>query len=264
MVENELTSDLVWGRHPVAAALTAGRVNKLWILRGASGLEDVLNAARASRVVFQWVDRQRLDGLTGGAVHQGVAARVSAHEYQTLDDLFSAGRPSPLLLLDGVTDPHNLGAILRNAAFFGARGVVIPRWRSAGMTGAVDKASAGAAGLVPLVQVANIGQTILELKKKDYWVYGADAAGRSCAAFDFAQPVALVIGAEGTGLHRLVRERCDDLIAVPGEAKVPSLNASCASAALLYELYRRRGPDPRSGGGGPLPGSGSGNGGNPR
>ncbi len=231
---------MVWGRHPVAGALAAGRVNKLWLLKGASGLEEVLAAARAARVVFQWVDRRRLDSFARSAVHQGVVARVSAFTYDAWEDLWRKGKPSPLVLLDGVTDPQNLGAILRNAAFFGAGGVVIPRWRSAGLTGAMAKASAGALGLVPLVQVANVAQTILDLKELDYWVYGADAAGVSCARFDFAHPLALVIGSEGMGLHRLVRERCDALISVPGEARVPSLNASCAAAALLYELVRRQ------------------------
>lgn len=243
-MENELSDDLVWGRHPVESALASGRVNKLWLLKGAAGLEGLLRAAREARVVFQWVDRRRLDEMTRRAVHQGAAARVSAHAYETLDDLWARGTPAPLLLLDGVTDPHNLGAILRNAAFFGAGGVVIPRWRAAGVTGAVAKAAAGALGLVPLVQVANIAQTILDLKKKNYWIYGADAGGRSCATLDFASPVALVIGAEGAGLHRLVRERCDEIVSVPGEAKVPSLNASCAASALLYELFRRREPRP--------------------
>lgn len=238
-MEKKLTDDLVWGRHPVASALAAGRVTKLLLLRHGRELDDILRTARENRILFQWVDRHRLDALAPGAVHQGVMARVSSHRYHSLEDLLRTGCPSPLVLLDGVTDPHNLGAILRNAAFFSAQGVVIPRWRSAGLTGVVEKAAAGAMGVVPLVQVTNIGQTILDLKKKGYWIYGADATGTSCAVFDFASPVAIVIGAEGTGLHRLVRERCDALLGVPGLARVPSLNAACASSVLLYELHRR-------------------------
>lgn len=238
-MEKSLTGDLVWGRHPVAAALAGGRVTKLYLLRHGRDLDDLLRAAREARVLFQWVDRGRLDGMVPGNVHQGVVARVSGHRYHSLDDLWRSGTPSPLILLDGITDPHNLGAILRNAAFFSAQGVVIPRWRSAGLTGVVEKAAAGAMGVVPLVQVTNIAQTILELKEKGYWVYGADATGTASPVFDFAAPTALVIGAEGAGLHRLVRERCDALIGVPGTARVPSLNAACASAVLLYEFYRR-------------------------
>lgn len=236
----EESGDLVWGRHPVAAALAEGRVTKLFLSKGANDLEELMRLARERRVVFQWVDRQRLAGLAPGAVHQGVIARVSSYQYKDLEDLFDQGTPSPIVLLDGVTDPHNLGAIIRNAAFLGAHGVVIPRWRSAGLTGVVAKAAAGALEHIPLVQVANIAQAILDMKKKNYWVYGADAAGEPAHRFAWTGPLALVIGAEGEGLHRLVRERCDALVAVPGaRAGVPSLNASAASAVLLYALSRR-------------------------
>ena len=237
----ESESDLVFGRHPVAAALKEGRVNKLWLLRGPGGsaVDELVRLAKEQRVVFQWVDRQRLAGLAPGSVHQGAVARVSAHTYQTLDDLWALGRPAPLLVLDGITDPHNLGAILRNAAFFGTGGVILPRWRAAGITGVVAKAAAGTLGMVPVVQVANTAHTLIELKEKGYWVYGAAGEGDPCDRMDLTAPVALVIGAEGEGLHRLVRERCDHLIAVPGAGKTSSLNASCATAALLYELFRR-------------------------
>lgn len=239
--EKEDDSDLVFGRHPVIAALKEGRVNKLWLLRGPGGsaVDELVRLAKDQRVVFQWVDRQRMAGLAPGAVHQGAVARVSGYTYQTLDDLWALGRPAPLLVLDGITDPHNLGAILRNAAFFGTGGVILPRWRAAGITGAVAKAAAGTLGMVPVVQVANTAQTLFELKEKGYWVYGAAGEGDPCDRMDVTAPVALVIGAEGEGLHRLVRERCDHLIAVPGVGKTSSLNASCATASLLYELFRR-------------------------
>ncbi|MBL0058591.1 MAG: 23S rRNA (guanosine(2251)-2'-O)-methyltransferase RlmB [Elusimicrobia bacterium] len=234
-------SDLIFGRHPVAAALKEGIVNKLWLLRGPGGsaVDELVRLAREQRVVFQWVDRQRMAGLVPGSVHQGAAARISAYRYQTLDDLWALGQPAPLVVLDGITDPHNLGAILRNAAFFGAGGVILPRWRAAGITGAVAKAAAGTLGMVPVVQVANTAQTLLELKERGYWVFGAAAEGEPCDRWDVALPAVLVIGAEGEGLHRLVRERCDRLIAVPGSGRASSLNASCATAALLYELFRR-------------------------
>lgn len=240
MEEKVDRSDLVFGRHPVVAALKAGQVNKLWILRGPGGpaINELVQLARELRVVFQWVDRRRMAALAPGAVHQGVVARTSSYSYKTLDDLWALGRPDPILVLDGITDPHNLGAILRNAAFFGAGGVIVPRWRSAGLTGAAAKAAAGTLGLVPVVQVANTAQTLLELKEKGYWVYGADAGGVPCQKSPATRPTALVIGAEGEGLHRLVRERCDHILAIPGAGGVASLNASCAAAVLLYELFR--------------------------
>lgn len=234
--------DLVWGRHAVATALQEGRANKLWLQRGSGAADEMVRLARDHRVVFQWVDRQRLAVLAPGQTHQGVVARVSAHQFAVLDDLWEKGTPRLLLVLDGITDPHNLGAIIRSAAFFGAGAVLVPRWRAAGITGVVAKAAAGALEVVPLVQVANTAQALLTLKDKGYWVYGADAAGSPVDRFDFAHPAALVIGAEGEGLHRLVRERCDALIGIPGAGGVPSLNASCATATLLYECFRRARP----------------------
>ncbi len=214
------------------------RVNKLWLLKGVSGssVEDILQLAREKGVVFQWVHRDRIGQMSKGANHQGVVARVSGVDYGSLEDVLCSKTRSPLVLLDGIEDPHNLGAIMRNAAFFHAAAVVVPRWRSAGLSGAVLKASAGALAKVPLVQVTNMAQTILDLKKKDYWVYGADMEGESCDCFSFNDPFALVIGAEGTGLHRLVKERCDALVSIRGSGRMESLNASCASGVLLYEI----------------------------
>jgi len=245
MVEEKNAGELIYGRHPVLEALTAEgplKVNKLWLLRGGKGapVEEILRAARERHIVFQWVDRDRLNEMVRAANHQGVVARVSAFDYASLEDLLAAKR-SGLLLLDGIEDPHNLGAILRNAAFFGASGVVIPRWRSAGLSGAALKSSAGALAKIPLAQVTNIAQTIEELKKNNYWVYGADMKGEDCRRQVFHDPWALVIGAEGQGLHRLVKERCDALVKVPGSGGMESLNAASASAVMLYELFARRG-----------------------
>lgn len=235
----------MYGRHPVIELLQAEgdcRVNKLWLLKGAQGpgFEELLRLAQSRRIVFQWVERDRLTQMVRAANHQGVVARVSAFDYGSLEDLWAAGTPAPLVILDGIEDPQNLGAILRSAAFFGAAAVVIPRWRAAGLSGVVLKASAGALAKVPLVQVTNISQSLVEMKGKGYWVYGADGAGKLCGEVSFASPLALVIGAEGRGLHRLVREHCDELVAVPGSGGMASLNASCAASVLLYDLFRRK------------------------
>jgi 23S rRNA (guanosine2251-2'-O)-methyltransferase len=217
------------------------RVNKMWLLKGAVGgpMDEIVRQAQDRRIVFQWVERDRLTEMVRSENHQGVVARVSSVAYGSLDDLWATGLPSPLVLLDGIEDPQNLGAILRSAAFFGAGAVVIPRWRTAGLSGTVMKASAGALAKVPLVQVTNIAQTILDIKAKGYWVYGADGAGEPSTSIVLNTPLALVIGAEGEGLHRLVSERCHGLISVPGSGGMESLNASCASAVLLHEIFRR-------------------------
>ncbi|HRY28775.1 MAG TPA: 23S rRNA (guanosine(2251)-2'-O)-methyltransferase RlmB [Elusimicrobiota bacterium] len=238
--------DLVFGRKPVLELLTAGgarSVVKLWLLRGLAGppVDELVQRAKEKNIVFQWVDRQRLNQLTSGKNHQGVVARVSPFQYADLSDFLGAsGAPSGLLLLDGIEDPHNLGAILRSAAFFGAPAVIVPRWRSAGLSGTVAKTAAGALEKVPLIQVSNIAQTIADLKKRNYWVYGADMKGDPCDRTTLNEPYALVIGAEGAGLHRLVRERCDALVSIPGGGGMESLNASCAAGVFLYELFRRR------------------------
>ncbi len=242
-VETPSSDDFLYGRHPVLEMLSAEgecRVNKLWLLKGAqgSGFEELLRLAQERRVVFQWVDRDRLDFMVRSANHQGVVARVSSVGYGDWNSLVKDGS-TPLLLLDGIEDPHNVGAILRSAAFFGAKGVIVPRWRSAGLSGTVMKASAGALAKVPMVQVANIAQALLDLKEKGYWIYGADGTGEPASSIVLNSPLALVIGAEGSGLHRLVKDRCDALMAVPGSGGMESLNASCAAAVLLHEIFRR-------------------------
>jgi 23S rRNA (guanosine2251-2'-O)-methyltransferase len=236
-------ADVIFGRHAVFEALKAAQgrsVNKLWLLRGGSGgpFESIVRLAREKNIVFQWVDRRRLDQLANTPHHQGVVARASDLVYAVLEDVLP--RATSLVLLDGIEDTGNLGAIVRNAAFFGVSAVVVPRWRSAGLGGAAFKASAGTLAQVPLVQVSNVAQTILDLKQRNFWVYGADMGGQPCDGFSPARPWALVIGAEDTGLHRLVRERCDALVQVPGSGAVESLNASSAAAVLLYEFSRKK------------------------
>jgi 23S rRNA (guanosine2251-2'-O)-methyltransferase len=244
-VEKDLKKDdFVFGRHPVLELLKAEggtRVNKLWLLKGAGGgpIQEILAIAKEKRVVFQWVDRDRLTEMVRAANHQGVVARTAPVAYGDIDSFLAAGTPSPVVILDGIEDPHNVGAILRSAAYFGAAAVVIPRWRSAGLSGTVMKASAGALAKIPLIQVTNTAQTLLELKEKGYWIYGADVDGEPAPKVVLNAPLALVIGAEGSGMHRLVKDRCDALVSIPGSGEMESLNASCASAVLLHEIFRR-------------------------
>lgn len=246
----DTSEDLIYGRHPVLEALASEpcRANKLWLLKGIVGgpADEIVRLAQARRVVFQWVERDRLTAMVRSENHQGVVARVAPVAYGNLEDLWRQGTPSPLIFLDGIEDPHNLGAILRSAAFFGAQAVVIPRWRAAGLSGSVMKASAGALAKIPLVQVSNIAQTILDAKAQGYWIYGADGSGDPASTAVLNFPMALVIGAEGVGLHRLVRDRCDALIGIPGSGRMESLNASCAAAVFLHELFRRA-PAPKAG-----------------
>lgn len=230
------TAGLIFGRRPVLDALQgeSGTVNKLWFAQGAERLDDLVALARKQQVVFQWVERNRLSRMIGNDNHQGVVARVGEVAYRTLDDLWVQGLPSPLIMLDGLTDPQNLGAVIRSADFFGAGAVLFPRWRSAGLSGSVVKASAGAALRVPLVQVGNVTETLRQLKKKGYWIYGGDERGDSGLRVEFVSPMVLVIGSEGEGLHRLVRETCDHVLAIPRRGTVPSLNASVACGVFLY------------------------------
>ena len=188
------------------------------------------------------VDDERLAKLSGSANHQGVVAIVdAAHPYVTLDDVLEdVTEPALLLVLDGVTDPHNLGACLRNADAFGAHAVVVPKDRAAGLTATVAKAASGAADTVPLIAVTNLARTLRDLKAKDVWILGADTGGESLFDADVTGAVAWVLGAEGTGLRRLTRESCDRIVGIPLLGSVESLNVSVASGICLYATRRAR------------------------
>jgi len=240
---------LIWGRNPVAEAFRAGAdVEKLYLAEGVKPVgvvEEILRRARVARVPVQRLDRRALDRMAGGGVHQGVVAEVSEYRYADLDEVLAraamAGEQPLLLLLDSIQDPRNLGALIRTAEAVGAHGVVIPRHRAVGVTPAVVKASAGAVEYLPIAQVTNLGQAIEELKRRGIWVVGLDAAGvTSYDEVDYAVPVALVVGAEGTGLGRLVAERCDVLARLPMRGKVASLNAAVAGSIALYHAWRSR------------------------
>jgi len=191
----------------------------------------------------RFLQRAELDRMAGNAAHQGVVAVTSAKQYSDLDEVIAArrGRYSLVVVLDGVEDPHNLGAILRTADAAGANGVIIPERRAAGVTGTVTKASAGASEHLPMAKVTNISRTIEELKERNLWTVGLDEHGtQNYDALDYNMDCALVLGAEGKGLHDLVKKKCDFLVSIPMLGKVPSLNVSVAAAVVLYESVRQR------------------------
>lgn len=244
--ENDETT-LVEGRNAVSELLRSGRaVDKLFVAEGAHGrMGDVIALAREAGVPVTQCDRRKLDGMSRTGNHQGVIAQAAAHEYASMDDLFAAAEAkgeAPLFIVcDGIEDPHNLGAILRSAEAAGAHGVIIPKRRAVGLTAVVARASAGAMEHIPVHKATNLAAALDELKARGVWVYGAEADGTvDLYKADFAGATALVIGSEGSGISRLVREKCDFIVSIPMRGKVNSLNASNAAAVLLYEAVRRR------------------------
>jgi len=230
------------GIHPVREALNSGRnLERIVIARGAGGarLQEIIDLARRRGVPVRFEPREALDRLSNKASHQGVLAVTTAHLYRTLEEATPAARL--LVILDGVEDPHNLGAIIRTAHAAGAGAVCIPERRSATVTETVAKAAAGALEYTPVVRLGNLSQSLDRLKKDGYWIYGLDARGET--AYDEVQilePAALVLGGEGRGLHQHVRERCDFLVRIPLAGKIPSLNVSVAAGIMLFEWRRRR------------------------
>lgn len=238
---------LLIGRNPVAEALTAGRpIIKVMIAKGSTSGAAVEIAAKAKKagVPVQEVDRKKLDYMTGGAAHQGVAALCAVKEYATVEEILALAeerREAPfIIILDEIEDPHNLGAIVRSAECAGAHGVIIKKRRSAGLTYTAYKASAGALEYLPVARVTNIADTIDELKSRNIWVYGADMNGEDYRKTDFSGGAALVIGSEGKGLSRLVREKCDVIVSLPLKGKINSLNASVAAGILMYKAAEKR------------------------
>ena len=205
-------------------------------------MRDLIARAEAANVTVHLVDVARLDALSGHGTHQGVVAIVDqALPHVTLDDVLEAPAEPPLLLvLDGVTDPHNLGACLRSADAFGAMAVVVPKDRAVGVNATVAKAASGAADTVPVIAVTNLARTLRELKEREIWVLGADAGGESLHTADLGGPVAWVLGAEGAGLRRLTRESCDRIVGIPLVGSVASLNVSVAAGICLYATRAAR------------------------
>ncbi len=242
----EAPEHLLAGRNPVMEALKSGReIEKILLLKGAEGsVKKIEGMARDQNIEIQYVQRNALDRMTDGAAHQGVAAFVAGFHYCEPEDLLAAaeakGEDPFLLILDGIEDPHNLGAIIRTADASGAHGVIIPKRRAAAVTPTAEKASAGAAEYVPVARVANIARTIDDLKERGIWIAAADMDGAEVWQSDLTGPIALVIGSEGNGVSRLVREKCDYIVSFPMRGRINSLNASNAAALLMYEVFRQR------------------------
>ena len=246
-VEKPLAEDLLVGRNAVSEALRSQRsLNKLLVQDGAHGgsLAELLALAKAKAVPVEFVKVERLDKLATGMRHQGVLALAAPIAFQTLDDVFAKaaakGEPPFLLLLDELQDPQNVGALIRTADAAGVHGVLMPRRRSCPLNAVVAKISAGAVEYVPVVQIGNIAQAMEELKERGCWVVGADMDGVDFYAANMTGPIVLVIGAEGKGLGRLVKQKCDDIVSLPMHGGVNSLNASNAGAILMYEVVRQR------------------------
>ena len=241
--------ELTAGKHAVLEALRSGRtVNKIWIAQGSANaqIQPIIDEAKKRGIMYQFVDRRRLDQMVErGIRHQGVAAQLAPHAYVEVEDLLEIadkhGEAPFLVLLDELEDPHNLGSILRTAECAGAHGVIIPKRRSVGVTATVAKTSAGAVEYVPVARVANLAQTIETLKQRGVWVAGADAnAKQDVYDADLTGPLAIVIGSEGKGLSRLVKEKCDFLLGLPMYGRIQSLNASVAAGIVMYEALRQR------------------------
>lgn len=246
--EREEADGLIEGRNAVMEALCAGTpIDKLYLARGEadSALGRLAAAARAQGVVVVDADRRKLDGMSRTHSHQGAIAVAAVRAYAQVDDLLAIaqqrGEPPLLVVCDGLSDPHNLGAVIRTAECAGAHGVIIPKRRSAGLTAVVAKTSAGAVSHLPVARVTNLPALLSQLKQDGVWVFGTAAdGGTGLYEADLKGPTAIVIGSEGAGMSRLVREQCDFLLSIPLRGRVSSLNASTAAAIVLYEAVRQR------------------------
>ena len=239
--------DLIVGRNAVKEALKAGRpADSLLVQRGerSGAVLPIIAECKEKGVIVKEVDQKKLDFLCGHAHHQGVILIAAAHEYATVEDILDRaaerGEPPFLILCDSLEDPHNLGAIIRTAECCGAHGVIIPERRSVSLSGIVSKTSAGALEYVPVARVTNLNATIKALKEKNIWVIAADMDGVPYREADLSGAVALVIGSEGNGVSRLVKENCDMTVSIPMKGRINSLNASVAAAVLMFETASRR------------------------
>ncbi len=240
-------SEQIEGRNAVLEAFRSGKcVDKLFILDGCQDgpVRTIAREARKKDTIINYVSKERLDQLSETRAHQGVIAQVAAYEYSTVEDILAKaeekGEPPFLILLDNVEDPHNLGAIIRTANLAGAHGVIIPKRRAVGLTSTVAKTSAGAINYTPVAKVTNLVRTMEELKEKGIWFVCADMGGEVMYRQNLTGPIGLVIGNEGNGVSRLVKEKCDFTTAIPMNGDIDSLNASVAAGVLAFEIVRQR------------------------
>jgi len=244
-----MSQEYIIGRNPVMEAIRSGRdINKIWVSEGANKgqIHKLLELANQNKVLVQTAPNKKLDSMVEGN-HQGVIASVAAYEYAELDDLFTLAEKRNeqpfFLILDEIEDPHNLGSIMRTADAVGAHGIIIPKRRAVGLTAAVAKSSTGAIEYIPVARVTNLARTIEDLKQRGLWIVGTDAKGADdYRNLDGNMSLGLIIGSEGKGMSRILREKCDFLIKLPMVGKVTSLNASVAASLLMYEVYRKRNP----------------------
>ncbi len=246
--ETEPDENRIEGRNAVIEAYRAGRtIEKLYLLEGPAegAMQTVLRLAKDHHTPVRFLNRQRLDQLSQTGRHQGVIAQAAAFQYAEIEDLFAKaaekGEDPFFILLDQIEDPHNLGAIIRTANLAGAHGVIIPKDRAVGLTATAAKASAGAIHFTPVVKVTNLSRTMEDLKKRGLWFVCADMDGTPMTKLSMTGPIGLVIGAEGSGVSRLVREKCDMTASIPMKGEIDSLNASVAAGVLMYEILRQRG-----------------------
>ncbi|MBS5620207.1 MULTISPECIES: 23S rRNA (guanosine(2251)-2'-O)-methyltransferase RlmB [Eubacterium] len=238
---------VIEGRNAVIEAFRAGKtVDKLFVLEHCKegSMNTVLREAKKHDTIINYVKKERLDQMSETGKHQGVIAYIAAFEYATVDDILKKaedkGEPPFVVILDDIEDPHNLGAIIRTANLAGAHGIIIPKHRAAGLTATAVKASAGAVSYTPVAKVTNISKTIEELKDKGLWFVCADMGGTTMYDLDLKGPIGLVVGNEGKGVSRLVKEKCDFIASIPMFGDIDSLNASVATGVLAYEIVRQR------------------------
>lgn len=245
--ERERDNDIIFGRNPVAEAIKSGRpLISVLVAKGerSGSIPKILADARKTDAVIKEVDRKKLDFICGHNNHQGIAAYVAVKDYSTVEDIFNTAKErneQPFIIIcDEIEDPHNLGAIIRTAEAAGAHGIIIPKRRNASLSYTVAKTSAGAVEFMHVARVTNIPRAIDELKERGVWIYCADMDGVSAESVDLKGAVGLVVGSEGNGVKRLVKEKCDGSISLPMKGKINSLNASVAAGILMYEVLRQR------------------------
>lgn len=244
-----MKDDIIYGRNPVIEALRIGTttIDKLMIQEGLHHpqIKEIIRLSKENGVLYRFVDKRKLDTLCEGENHQGVVASIAAHSYAEVADILAVAKeknqPPFVVILDGITDPHNFGSIIRTANAAGAHGIIIPKNRSVSLNATVSKVAAGAVEYTPVARVTNLPQTLEKLKKEGLWIVGTDLLGtQSHSKCPLTGPLGIVIGSEGEGMSRLVREACDFLVKIPMIGRIESLNASVAAGVLLYEAVRQK------------------------